>query len=73
MMYVYKTTNLINNKIYIGQRKYRKKDDNWYMGSGICLNRAINEHGRENFKKEILEWCENKNKLNDREKYWIKF
>lgn len=26
-MYIYKTTNLITNKIYIGKRVYRKKDD----------------------------------------------
>ena len=53
-MYIYKTTNLLNDKIYIGKKVYRKKDDNWYLGSGIYLNRAIKKYGRENFKKEIL-------------------
>ena len=70
-MYIYKTTNLLNNKIYIGKRVYRKKDDNWYLGSGIYLNRAIKKYGRENFKKEILEWCNNKSHLCEREIYWI--
>ena len=70
-MYIYKTTNLLNGKIYIGKRVYRKKDDNWYLGSGIYLNRAIKKYGRENFKKEILEWCNDKSHLCEREIYWI--
>ena len=37
-MYIYKTTNLLNGKIYIGKRVYRKKDDNWYLGSAITNN-----------------------------------
>lgn len=72
-MYIYKTTNLITNKIYIGKRVYRKKDDDWYLGSGIYLKRSIKKHGRENFKKEILEWCEDKEILSTREIYWIKY
>ena len=71
-MYIYKTTNLLNGKFYIGKRVYRKKDDNWYLGSGIYLNRAIKKYGREYFKKEILEWCNNKIHLCEREIYWIK-
>lgn len=70
-MYIYKTTNLLNGKIYIGKRVYRKKDDNWYLGSGIYLKRAINKYGKENFKKEILEWCKDKTHLCEREIYWI--
>ena len=70
-MYIYKTTNLLNGKIYIGKRIYRKKDDNWYLGSGIYLNRAIKKYGRENFKKEILEWCKDTVHLCKREIYWI--
>lgn len=71
-MYIYKTTNLINGKIYIGKRVYRKKDDNWYLGSGIYLNKSIKKYGRKNFKKEILEWCNDKKHLCEREIYWIK-
>ena len=73
MTYIYKTTNLINNKIYIGQRVYRKKDDNLYFGSGINLNKSIKKYGRENFVKEIIEICTCKQELNEKEKYWIKF
>lgn len=70
-MYIYKTTNLLNGKIYIGKRVYRKKDDDWYLGSGVYLNRAIKKYGRKNFRKEIIEWCNNKDYLCEREIYWI--
>ena len=66
--YVYKTTNLVNNKIYVGQHKENNRK---YLGSGILLNRAIEKYGKTNFKLEILEWCETKDILNEREIYWI--
>jgi group I intron endonuclease len=72
-MYIYKTTNLLNGKFYIGKRVYRKRDENWYLGSGIYLNRAIKKYGKENFKKEIIEWCNNKSHLSEREIYWISY
>lgn len=50
---VYKITNLINNKIYIGVHETFDVDDG-YMGSGTYLNHAQKKHGLENFKKEIL-------------------
>ncbi len=67
-MYIYKTTNIINNKIYIGQHNGKNAN---YMGSGIILLRSIKKYGIDNFKKEILEYCETKELLNEREKYWI--
>jgi group I intron endonuclease len=68
-MIIYKTTNLINGKFYVG--KDEKNNPN-YLGSGINLHRAIKKYGKENFIKETIEVCSTKEELNEREKYWIK-
>lgn len=68
-MYIYKTTNLINNKIYIGQTMRQNSDD--YLGSGTIIKRAIKKYGSENFKKEIIQTCESKEELDIQEKFWI--
>ena len=72
--FIYITTNHINGKQYIGQRKY-DRSGKWkdYLGSGIVLTRSIKKYGKENFSKEIVEECESKEKLNEREKYWISY
>jgi len=71
MMFIYKTTNLINNIIYIG--KYCGSNNN-YLGSGTYLKRAIKKYGKENFSRIILEdGIEDHDYLCKREIYWIDF
>jgi group I intron endonuclease len=68
-MVIYKTTNLVNGKFYIGKDVKNKKS---YLGSGKVLKQAIQKYGKDNFKKEILERCNTLEELDEREKYWIK-
>ena len=72
--FIYITTNHVNGRQYIGQKKY-DKSGKWkkYLGSGIVLKRAIKKYGESNFSKEIIEECETKEALDDREKYWIDY
>jgi len=65
--YIYKITNIINNKIYIGIHKTEKLDDD-YFGSGINLHRAIKKYGKENFTKEILQFFDNEQDMFAKEK-----
>ena len=70
-MVIYKTTNLINNKNYIGQDS---RNNPSYLGSGKYFKYALKKYGKENFKKEILEEIDDSHEIiNEREKYWIKF
>lgn len=63
---IYKITNIINNKIYIGKHQTENKDDN-YMGSGKLLNRAIEKYGLDKFTKEILFECNSLEEMNEKE------
>jgi group I intron endonuclease len=67
MAHIYKTTNTVNGKIYIGKEKH---NDNNYIGSGRILNNAVKKYGKEVFVKEILEDC-SLDIIDVRECYWI--
>lgn len=69
-MYIYMTKNMINGKIYIGQST---KDDEQYLGSGRILLEAFKRYGRASFERTIIEHCDNKAHMNERERYWIAF
>jgi len=67
-MKIYKTTNLINGKIYVGQTRREFRN---YLGSGTLLKRAIEKYGKENFESVILSSCSTQIELNKMERYWI--
>lgn len=69
--YIYKTTNLVTNKIYIGQKKSKYFLRNAYLGSGKKLLLAVESYGKENFEVELLEEVEHKEEMDAREIYWI--
>jgi len=68
--YVYKTTDLTNGKVYLGQ--HRGKFDSGYQGSGLLISRAINKRGETNFTTKILIRANSKKQLDQMEKEFIK-
>lgn len=70
--YIYLTTNMINDMKYIGQHSSPVFDKHYY-GSGVLIKKALKEFGFDNFKCEVIEWCETFEELNEREKYWIHY
>ena len=71
--YVYKITNCINGKIYVGIHKHCGPEiDFRYWAGGIMINRALEKYGKNNFQRDIIEWCYSKEELNNKEEYWIK-
>ena len=70
---IYKTTNNVNGKVYIGQHKVKSlfaKDI--YIGSGSILIKAIKKYGKENFSKEIITIAMTQSEADVLEKYYIK-
>lgn len=60
----------MNGMRYRGQHQTNNLDDG-YMGSSIYLKRAIKKHGRENFRKEILMFCEDSEELDYMERVYV--
>lgn len=82
MGYIYKITNLINNKIYIGQTVKERPSDRYSQHRYLAnhpeqeksisyLHRAMALDGLNNFKFEVIEEVENQ-QLDEEEQYWIK-
>lgn len=67
-MVVYRITNLINGKIYVGKDKCNRPR---YFGSGKVIRLAIKKYGKENFQRDILEVCTSVEHLRERECWWI--
>ena len=67
---IYETTNLVNGKKYRGYHMTTDLNDG-YLGSGTAIGKAIKKHGKENFKKEILEFCGSAEEMIEREKFYV--
>lgn len=67
---VYKITNKINGHFYIGKHITKNLDDG-YIGSGKLIKAAIKKHGKENFIKEILEFLNTEEEMNEAEKRYV--
>jgi len=65
--YIYKTTCNVTNRYYIGMHSTNNMDDDGYMGSGKRLRYSIRKHGKDNHTKEIVEYCDTREKLSIRE------
>lgn len=68
---IYKITNKINNKSYIGQSVHIEIRWREHIRKGNLIHKAIKKYGVNNFTFEILEECKI-NELNEKEEYYIK-
>ena len=68
--FIYKTTNKINGKYYIGMHKTDDLEDG-YLGSGTYFSRALEKYGKENFEREILEYCNSDEEMHNAEARYI--
>lgn len=70
---VYKVTNSLNGKIYVGQTKQAiEKRFIQHLHADSPLGQAMRQCGAENFTIEVIEECKTQEKANERERFWIK-
>lgn len=67
---IYKITNTVNGKHYIGKHQTKDLDDG-YFGSGKLLKYAIKKYGLDNFHKEIIKICSSEKEMNLLEKILV--
>ena len=79
-MWIYKITNIQNNKVYIGQTIRPIQDRfNRHINDAINnildthLARAIRKYGKDNFIIEEIDIAKNQDELNLKEQYWIQY
>lgn len=70
---IYKTTNLINGKIYVGKhcQEICPVAFDGYLGSGLLISRAIKKYGKEKFERITLESFSTEKEAIQREDFWI--
>lgn len=68
--YIYKITCIKNNKYYIGMHSTDNLEDG-YFGGGKRIKYSVRKYGRDNHKKEILEFFENRELLKEREAFLV--
>lgn len=74
---VYKLTNLVNNKVYIGcttqgsGSRFQKHICKANSGSDYPLHQALREFGDKKFKLDILEFCNSEEEMQTREIFYI--
>lgn len=81
MGYIYKITNILNNKNYIGQTSIKNPFNRWkqhyeeafFKNNSLYLYSAMRKYGIENFIFQIIESNIDKNKIDERERHWINF
>ncbi len=78
-MYIYKITNLINHKIYIGrttrtvEQRYREHCTAALKGDSRHLYCSMREYGIENFQVETIDVAESIEELSQKEAYWVAY
>ena len=75
-MVIYKVTNLINGKVYIGQTIDEKPVRRWWKhcnDNKTMFDKSISKYGKENFSFEVIDTAFSQDELNEKEKYWIAF
>jgi len=73
---IYKITNQINQKVYIGQTSNLKgRIAQHFSINSPCrrLKNSIKKYGRENFKVDVIETCQTIDECNRKEIHWIIF